>query len=224
MSYFMQHVLFALFSFGVGLFFFFTAQSMPDSARLFPQLVAALIFLLSFVMAFNARRLRKKERIRMFDSMILGLGNILQWNNMLAMCGGTALGLFVGAMPGLSATMAIALLVPMTFAMPPETGITMLASLYMGSMYGGSIAAILIRTPGTPSAAATVMDGYPMASRGEAGHALGISLFASFVGGVVSSIVLLTVAPLLGRVAVMFGPVELTSVAVLGMTIIASLS
>ena len=160
----------------------------------------------------------------MFDSMILGLGNILQWNNMLAMCGGTALGLFVGAMPGLSATMAIALLVPMTFAMPPETGITMLASLYMGSMYGGSIAAILIRTPGTPSAAATVMDGYPMASRGEAGHALGISLFASFVGGVVSSIVLLTVAPLLGRVAVMFGPVELTSVAVLGMTIIASLS
>ena len=160
----------------------------------------------------------------MFDSMILGLSNILQWNNMLAMCGGTALGLFVGAMPGLSATMAIALLVPVTFAMPPETGITMLASLYMGSMYGGSIAAILIRTPGTPSAAATVMDGYPMASRGEAGHALGISLFASFVGGVVSSIALLTVAPLLGRVAVMFGPVELTSVAVLGMTIIASLS
>jgi putative tricarboxylic transport membrane protein len=160
----------------------------------------------------------------MFENILIGLGNIFQPTNMLAMLCGTALGLFVGAMPGLSATMAIALLVPITFAMTPEAGITMLASLYMGSMYGGSIAAILIRTPGTPSAAATIMDGYPMAARGEAGHALGISLFSSFVGGVISSIVLLTVAPLLGKVAVMFGPVELTSVAVLGMTIIASLS
>ncbi|MBQ8090153.1 MAG: tripartite tricarboxylate transporter permease [Pyramidobacter sp.] len=160
----------------------------------------------------------------MFDNILLGLTNIFQLQNMAAMFGGTALGLFVGAMPGLSATMAIALLVPVTFALTPETGITMLASLYMGSMYGGSIAAILIRTPGTPAAAATVMDGYPMASRGEAGHALGVSLFASFVGGVISSAVLLSVAPLLGKVAVMFGPVELTAVAVLGMTILASLS
>ncbi|MBQ9422812.1 MAG: tripartite tricarboxylate transporter permease, partial [Pyramidobacter sp.] len=137
----------------------------------------------------------------MFDNILLGLSNIFQLQNMAAMFGGTALGLFVGAMPGLSATMAIALLVPVTFALTPETGITMLASLYMGSMYGGSIAAILIRTPGTPAAAATVMDGYPMASRGEAGHALGVSLFASFVGGVISSAVLLSVAPLLGKVA-----------------------
>jgi putative tricarboxylic transport membrane protein len=120
--------------------------------------------------------------------------------------------------------MAIALLGPVTIVMRPETGISMLASIYMGAMYGGSIAAILVRTPGTPAAAATILDGYPMAQRGEAGRALGISLSASFFGGLLSSIFLLTIAPILGGIAVMFGPVELFSVAVLGMTIIGSLS
>lgn len=156
--------------------------------------------------------------------MLLGLTNVAHPANLLAIALGTGLGLFVGAMPGLSATMAIALLVPVTFAFRPETGISLLASIYMGAMYGGSIAAVLIRTPGTPAAAATTLDGYPMAQRGEAGRALGISLTASFVGGTMSSIVLLTVAPLLGGIAVMFGPVELFAVAVLGMTIIGSLS
>jgi putative tricarboxylic transport membrane protein len=144
--------------------------------------------------------------------------------NLIFVVLGTALGLFVGAMPGLSATMAIALLVPVTFTMRPETGLSMLASIYMGAMYGGSIAAVLIKTPGTPAAAATVMDGYPMAQKGEAGRALGISLTASLVGGIISSVVLLTVAPILGWVAVMFGPIELFGIAVLGMTIIGSLS
>jgi putative tricarboxylic transport membrane protein len=144
--------------------------------------------------------------------------------NLIFIIMGTALGLFVGAMPGLSATMAIALLVPITFSMRPEAGISMLASIYMGAMYGGSIAAVLIKTPGTPAAAATVMDGFPMAQRGEAGRALGISLTASLVGGIISSIVLLTVAPILGWIAVMFGPIELFGIAVLGMTIIGSLS
>ncbi|MDR1732288.1 MAG: tripartite tricarboxylate transporter permease [Synergistaceae bacterium] len=160
----------------------------------------------------------------MFANVILGLTNVFSLHNFLAIAFGTFLGLVVGAMPGLSATMAIALLVPVTFAMPPDTGISMLASIYMGAMYGGSIAAVLIRTPGTPAAAATTVDGYPMAQRGEAGRALGISLTASFVGGVVSSCVLLTLAPILGWVAVMFGPVELFGIAVLGMTILASLS
>jgi putative tricarboxylic transport membrane protein len=91
-------------------------------------------------------------------------------------------------------------------------------------MYGGSISAILIRTPGTPAAAATVLDGYPMAQQGKAGRALSISLGASFLGGLISSICLLTVAPILGRVALQFGPVEIAAVATLGMTIIASLS
>ena len=144
--------------------------------------------------------------------------------NFITIAGGTLLGLLVGAMPGLSATMAVALLIPVTYVMGPERGVSMLAAIYMGSMYGGSIAAVLICTPGTPAAAATTMDGYPMAQKGEAGHALGISLMASFVGGVISCIVLLTLAPLLGQIAIMFGPVELFGVAVLGMTILASLS
>lgn len=159
-----------------------------------------------------------------FDNLLLGLGTVLLPGNMLAIIVGTVIGLLIGALPGLSATMAIAILVPVTFAFPPETGISMLAALYLSAMYGGSIAAILIRTPGTPAAAATVLDGYPMGRQGKAGRALGISLTASFIGGLISSIALLTVAPILGRIAVEFGPVELAAVAVLGMTIIASLS
>lgn len=158
------------------------------------------------------------------DNILLGFRNILQPFNLLLVVLGSFIGVFVGAMPGLSATMAIALLLPLTFGLPPAAGIGMLASLYMGAMYGGSIAAILIRTPGTPAAAATVLDGYPMAQKGMAGKALGISLTASLVGGLLSSIALLTIAPALGYVALEFGPVELFAVAVLGITIIGSLS
>ena len=144
--------------------------------------------------------------------------------NLLAIVAGTLIGMFIGAMPGLSATMAIALLLPLTYSMRPETGLSMLASLYLAAMYGGSIAAILLRTPGTPSAAATVLDGYPMAQKGQAGRALGLSLTASLIGGVISAVVLLTVAPLLGQLVLNFGPVEIFAVAVLGITIIGSLS
>ncbi len=158
------------------------------------------------------------------EHLLFGLQNVFMPLNFITIAGGTLLGMLVGAMPGLSATMAIALLIPVTYVMGPERGVSMLAAIYMGSMYGGSIAAVLICTPGTPSAAATTLDGYPMAQKGEAGHALGISLTASFVGGIISCIVLLTLAPVLGQIAIMFGPVELFGVAVLGMTILASLS
>lgn len=161
----------------------------------------------------------------MTESFIwIGLANVFQPHNLLAIFGGTLIGVVIGAMPGLSATMAIALLLPLTFTMEPATGISMLASLYLAAMYGGSVAAILLRTPGTPAAAATVIDGYPMAQRGEASRALGLSLTASLIGGVVSGIVLLTIAPLLGRIVLNFGPVEIAAIAVLGITIIGSLS
>ena len=156
--------------------------------------------------------------------LLIGLANVFQPTNILAIFAGTLIGMVIGAMPGLSATMAIALLLPLTFNMPPETGLSMLASLYLAAMYGGSIAAILLRTPGTPAAAATVLDGYPMAQRGEAGRALGLSLTASLIGGVVSAIALLTIAPLLGSIVLNFGPVEIFAIAVLGITIIGSLS
>ncbi len=159
-----------------------------------------------------------------FDAIMTGFIGVMTPLNLILVTAGTAIGLFVGAMPGLSATMAIALLLPLTFPLPTASGLSLLASLYMGAMYGGSIAAILLRTPGTPAAAATVLDGYPMAQKGLAGKALGVSLVASFIGGLISSIALLTVAPILGQVALQFGPVELFAVAVLGLTIIASLS
>lgn len=153
-----------------------------------------------------------------------GLTNVLSLTNISLVLLGTLLGLFVGAMPGLSATMALALLLPLTFTLEPATGLSMLAALYVGASYAGSIAAILLRTPGTPAAAATVMDGYPLSERGQAGKALGISLFSSFFGGLMSGVALLTAAPLLGVMVLEFGPVELFAIAVLGMTIIGSLS
>ncbi len=156
--------------------------------------------------------------------LMVGLANVVEPSNLLAILAGTMIGMFIGAMPGLSATMAIALLLPLTYSLKPETGLAMLASLYLAAMYGGSIAAILLRTPGTPAAAATVIDGYPMAQKGQAGRALGLSLTASLIGGIMSSVVLLTVAPLLGRIVLNFGPVEIFAVAVLGITIIGSLS
>lgn len=161
----------------------------------------------------------------MDSSMLMaGLVNVFSWTNLLLVIGGTLLGMFVGAMPGLSATMALALLLPVTFSLEPGAGLSMLASLYVGASYGGSIAAILLNTPGTPSAAATVLDGYPLSQQGKAGKALGVSLFASFCGGLMSGIALLVAAPLLGLIVLKFGPIELFAIAVLGITIIGSLS
>lgn len=154
----------------------------------------------------------------------IGLFNVLSIKNLLFITLGMTLGIFVGSMPGLSATMAIAILLPLTYGMDPATGIAMLAALYMGGMYGGSILAILIRTPGTPAAAATVLDGYALTEKGQPGKALGISLVSSLVGGLIGAIVLLTIAPVLGELALKIGAIELFAIAVLGITIISSLS
>lgn len=158
------------------------------------------------------------------EEMMTGLLNVLSFSNLFFIAIGMTLGIFIGSMPGLSATMGIAILLPLTYGMDPATGIAMLAALYMGASYGGSILAILINTPGTPAAAATVLDGYKMSQNGQAGKALGISLVSSFIGGVIGAIVLLTIAPFLGEVALKIGVVELFAIAVLGITIISSLS
>ncbi len=158
------------------------------------------------------------------EEIMSGLVSVLSFNNLLFIGIGMTLGIFIGSMPGLSATMGIAILLPLTYGMDPATGIAMLAALYMGASYGGSILAILINTPGTPAAAATVLDGYQMTKKGQPGKALGISLVSSFIGGVIGAIVLLTIAPFLGEVALKIGAVELFAIAVLGITIISSLS
>ncbi|MHA6345629.1 tripartite tricarboxylate transporter permease [Roseivivax sp. CAU 1761] len=142
---------------------------------------------------------------------------------MLAMVLGTAVGIGVGALPGLSATMGIAVLIPLTFAMPPLVALGMIAGIYNGAMYGGSIPAILLRIPGTPAGIATVFDGYEMARKGQARAALDISLASSAIGSAVSAVALLLVAPPLAAVALKFGPADYFWLAMFGMMTIAVL-
>ncbi|NRB54486.1 MAG: tripartite tricarboxylate transporter permease [Salinicola sp.] len=137
---------------------------------------------------------------------------------------GTLGGIVIGALPGLTATMGVALLIPLTFGMAPILGLNMLIGIYIGGIYGGCVSAILLRTPGTPSSAATVLDGYPLAQKGEAGKALGMATIASFVGGIIAAVVLAALAPQLATLALKFGPAEYFALAVFGLTIIASLS
>jgi putative tricarboxylic transport membrane protein len=133
-------------------------------------------------------------------------------------------GIIMGALPGLTATMGVALLVPLTFGMNPIAGLSMLMGIYVGAIYGGCISAILLKTPGTPASAATTLDGYPMAQNGHAGKALGMATLASGIGGLVSAAILIGMAPQLAKLALMFGPAEYFALAIFGLTIIASLS
>ena len=137
---------------------------------------------------------------------------------------GTLGGIIIGALPGLTATMGVALLIPVTFGMDPVTGLNMLIGIYIGGIYGGCVSSILLRTPGTPASAATVLDGYPMAQKGEAGKALGMATIASTVGGLFAAVVLATLAPQLAKIALEFGAAEYFALALFGLTIIASLS
>jgi putative tricarboxylic transport membrane protein len=142
---------------------------------------------------------------------------------LLAMLGGTAIGIAVGALPGLSATMGIAVLIPVTFTMPPVAALGMIAGIYNGAMYGGSIPAILLRIPGTPAGIATVFDGYPMAQNGQAKLALKISLVSSTIGSAVSALSLLLLAPPLSMIALKFGPADYFWLSTFGLITIAVL-
>ena len=137
---------------------------------------------------------------------------------------GTLGGLIIGALPGLTATMGVALLIPLTFSMTPVMGLNMLIGIYIGGIYGGCVSSILLRTPGTPASAATVLDGYPLAQKGQAGKALGMATIASTIGGLIAAVVLATLAPQLASVALEFGAPEYFALALFGLTIIASLS
>lgn len=137
---------------------------------------------------------------------------------------GVTAGLFVGAMPGLTATMALAVLLPFTFSLPPLYGLVGLGAVYMGAIYGGSFAAILVNTPGTPSSIATAFEGYPMTKKGRGLEAISIATVASACGGLAGVLFLLLLSPPLARLSVRFGPAEYFWVAMLGLTLIASLS
>lgn len=152
------------------------------------------------------------------------LAPIFQLDVLAVIAAGTLGGLIIGALPGLTATMGVALLIPITFGMSPVMGINMLIGIYIGGIYGGCVSSILLRTPGTPAAAATVLDGYPMAQKGQAGRALGMATIASTIGGLIAAVVLATLAPQLAGIALQFGAPEYFALALFGLTIIASLS
>ncbi|MBS8263708.1 C4-dicarboxylate ABC transporter permease [Mesobacillus boroniphilus] len=160
----------------------------------------------------------------MASEILNGLTQSLGYQNLTIMALCVIAGIIVGTLPGLSATMGVALLVPITFGMHPATGLLALGSLYVGSMFGGANSAILINTPGTPAAVATTFDGYPLTLKGEADRALIAALVASVIGGIIGTLFLIFLASPLANFALGFGPAENFWLAVFGLTIIGSLA
>ncbi|HET6625936.1 MAG TPA: tripartite tricarboxylate transporter permease [Nocardioidaceae bacterium] len=160
--------------------------------------------------------------------MLVDIGNALiqvATPTMLLLCiAGVIGGMAVGATPGLSATVGLALLLPITFAMEPTTGLVLMGAFYMGAIYGGSFTAILVNTPGTPSSIATTFDGYPMTQQGRSEAAIVASTVGSVVGGVIGVIGLIVLAPLLAQVVLAFGPQEYFWMGVFGLTMIAGIA
>lgn len=137
---------------------------------------------------------------------------------------GVLVGLIIGALPGLGAYVGIALLIPLTFVLDAAPSLMLLTGLYTAGIYGGSIIAVLLRVPGTSASAATAMDGFALSQRGKPRSAVGMATFASVTGGIFSGIVLLTLSPLLAKVAVAFGPPEYFLMAIFGLTAIGSIA
>ncbi len=158
----------------------------------------------------------------MFAHLMSGFANVFMPFNLLMAVFGTTVGIVVGALPGLSGSTGIILLLPLVYRLDASAALILLCGLFCGSMYGGSIAAILLNAPGTPSATATLLDGYPMNQKGEAGRALGISTVSSFIGGLISSICLALIAPQLAKVALSFTSPDFFSLSLFGLAIMAS--
>lgn len=152
-----------------------------------------------------------------------GFGVAFDPMNLLYVFIGVFIGTAIGVLPGLGPTATIALLLPLTFGLPAETAIIMLAGIYYGSMYGSRIPAILLQLPGDATAVVTTFDGYPMAQQGRAGPALGITAIGGFIGGTISVIGLTLFAPVLASFAVNFGPPEFMALTVVGLLLIAYL-
>lgn len=158
------------------------------------------------------------------ENVFIGFANVFSLQTFLTLIAGVLGGIVIGALPGLTSTMGVALLLPITYGMEATTGIVMLLGIYCGSVYGGSISAILLSTPGTPASAATVLDGHPMALRGEGGRALTISTISSTFGGVISGAMLICISPVLAKFALKFGATEFFALAVFGLSIIVGIS
>jgi putative tricarboxylic transport membrane protein len=160
----------------------------------------------------------------MFELLLSGVGANLSWAPLAAIIGGIVLGIMVGAMPGLSPSMGVALLVPFTYGMSPMLALILLVAIYIGASYGGSITAITINAPGTGSAVVTAFDGYPLTQQGRAATALGVSIVVSTVAGIIGTFVLIFFSVPLAAVAVNFHPAEYFAIAAFGLATISSLA
>ncbi|WP_252316069.1 tripartite tricarboxylate transporter permease, partial [Sinobaca sp. H24] len=160
----------------------------------------------------------------MAENLLAGFGDMLTIGNMLLIIAGVGLGLIFGSIPGLTATMAVAICLPLTFTMEPSSGMALLMGLYIGGVSGGLIPAILLKLPGTPSSISTTFDGYPMAQKGEAGKAFSYAIVFSFLGGLLSIIALMFISPPLADFALRFGPLEYFAITMFALTLISSLS
>lgn len=158
----------------------------------------------------------------MLERFALGAEIAIHPVSLLMMLLGVTWGIIGGALPGISGSIAMALLLPLTFGMNPAVALMMLAGVYIGAMYGGSITAILISTPGTPGAAATVIDGYALHRQGRSGKALGVSLITGTIGGIVSVFILVALAVPLSKIALAFGPPEYFALGIFGLALISS--
>ena len=159
-----------------------------------------------------------------FSVIASSLGQAFEPGMLVMVLVGTVLGVIVGSLPGLTSTMGVALLVPFTFGMNPAMGLALLGAIYASSSYAGSISAILLNIPGTPSNCCTLLDGYPMTKKGQASRAIALSTIGSAIGGLISVFALLFLAPPLAILALEFGPQEYFVMALFGVAIIATLS
>ena len=162
--------------------------------------------------------------IEIFDNVVLGITALADIRTIGLMFLGVAAGLIAGAIPGFTITMAIVLTLPFTFGMSAVQGLATMLGVFVGGLSGGLMAGILTGIPGTPSSVATTFDGFPMARKGQPGLALGIGVWSSFFGGVISAVLLMSVAPQLARIGLEFGPWDYFSLVLFALTITASLA
>jgi putative tricarboxylic transport membrane protein len=160
----------------------------------------------------------------MWETIQVSLGIVLQLKVIVIIIVSTFAGIVIGVVPGLGPFIAIVILIPFVMNLPPEVGLMALIGIYVGGNYGGGIASAILGIPGTPMAAATLLDANPMAERGEAGKAIGLITTASVCGGLISAFILMFFSPFLAKVALMFGPPEYTVLCLLGLSTVAAVA
>src|SRR5918992_6296717 len=160
----------------------------------------------------------------MFELLGHGLLTVLQWNYLVPLFAGTLIGVVGGALPGVTITMTIIVILPFTYGLDPLQGLAAMTGVYVGGSAGGLVTACLLGIPGTPSAIATTFDGYPMAKNGEPGRAVWTGIWASLLGGLLAGIPLVIGATQLARLALNFGPWEYFSLFILTLSIVGALT